>query len=81
MSGTIITDEQQNTIMVEEENTHSTSPQAVSTDASDSSVAVLDIATYAILAIAGFLILLFVIILTGTILLFRCTKEKRRRYR
>ena len=63
-----------------EKTTQNTLDHAMSTDAPGSSTAVLDITTYAILAIAGFLSLLFVTVLFGTIL-FYCygTKDKRRR--
>ena len=46
---------------------------------SPSSSMMLDIATYAIVGIAGFLILLFVLVLLGTILFYRQTKDKRRK--
>ena len=45
-----------------------------------SSLAILDIAMYAILAIAGFFVLLFVTVLLGTILFYCGTKDKRRKY-
>ena len=58
----------------------SSSALAMFTDASGSSISVLDYATYAILAIAGFLILLFITVLVGTILFFCHTKDKKKRY-
>lgn len=45
---------------------------------SPSSSMILDIATYTIVGVAGFLILLFIMVLLGTILLYGGTKDKRR---
>ena len=80
--GIIYTVEEQHT--TNEKTTGITSVSALATstgsDATGSSIAVLDVATYGILAVAGFLILLFVIALIGTSLFFCCTKDKKRRY-
>jgi hypothetical protein len=60
---------------------HSSSTLTMSTDAPhDSSNAILDYTTYAVMAIAGLLILLFVIVLVGTILFFCHAKDKKGRY-
>ena len=56
----------------------STLTLAMSTDAPGSSDAVLDYVTYAILAVAGLLILLFITALVGTILFFCHAKDKKR---
>jgi hypothetical protein len=53
---------------------------AMSTEAPGSSNAILDYATYTIMAVAGFLVLLFVTVLVGTILFFCRAKDKKGRY-
>ena len=68
---------------VSEKPAKSTSTFITSTNTPGSKVndSLIDYATYAIVAIAGFLILLFVTVLVGTILFFCDTKDKKGRYR
>ena len=66
------------TIIEKTATAQSTLTLTMSTDAPGSSDAVLDYATYAILAVAGLLVLLFITTLVGTILFFCRTKDKKR---
>ena len=61
-----------------EKTTRRISTFVTSTSAPSSNNSLLDYATYATPAVAGFLILLFVIALVGTILFFYRTKDKKR---
>ena len=63
-----------------EGNVHSTMYDPVmSVESMNPSSATLDIVTYAIVGIAGFLSLLFIVILLGMILLYHRTKNQRRK--